>query len=73
VQTFFLRIRTDRISFLRFVLEGYDGLAVLSTLDVQQGLVRLLVPTSRSSELWGILGATCKELTPLGHETSGEG
>jgi hypothetical protein len=64
VQTFFFRIRPDKISFLRFLLEGYDGLAVLSTLDVQQGLVRLMVHNSRSTELWSLLAATCKDLSP---------
>jgi hypothetical protein len=62
--TFFLRIRPDRISLFRFLLEGYDGLAVLSTLDAKQGLVRLLVPKSRSTELWQLLDAICKDLNP---------
>jgi hypothetical protein len=63
VRTFYLRIRPDRISLFRFLLEGYDGLAVLSTLDARQGLVRLIVPASRYAELWGLLAAICGELT----------
>ncbi|WP_417911076.1 DUF4911 domain-containing protein [Candidatus Electronema sp. PJ] len=63
MHTFFLKIRTDRISLFRFLLEGYDGLAVLSTVDVQQGLVRLIVPKSRYTELWQLLAAICDELT----------
>jgi hypothetical protein len=63
VRTFYLRIRPDRISLFRFLLEGYDGLAVLSTVDVQQGIVRLIVPASRYAELWGLLAAICGELT----------
>lgn len=62
MRTFFLRIRTDRISLFRFLLEGYDGLAVLSTVDVQQGLVRLTVPKERWLELWELLAAVCGEL-----------
>jgi hypothetical protein len=64
MHTFFLVIRTDRISLFRFLLEGYDGLAILSTLDVQQGLVRLVVPKSRYAELWHLLAAICDDLTP---------
>jgi len=60
--TFFLKIRTDRISLFRFILEGYDGLAVLSTIDAQQGLVRLIVPQSRYVELWQLLDAVCGDL-----------
>jgi len=63
MHTLFLRIRTDRISLFRFLLEGYDGLAVLSTVDVQQGLVRLLVPKARYTELWQLLAAICDDLS----------
>ncbi|MCW5207011.1 DUF4911 domain-containing protein [Desulfobulbus sp. F5] len=63
MRTFYLRIRPDRISLFRFLLEGYDGLAVLSTVDVQQGIVRLIVPKDRYAELWGLLAAICGELT----------
>ncbi|CAK8719846.1 MAG: protein of unknown function (DUF4911) [Candidatus Electronema aureum] len=68
MRTFYLRIRPDRISLFRFLLEGYDGLAVLSTLDARQGLVRLIVPKSRYAELWALLAAICEELV---HEGKG--
>ncbi|WP_417915308.1 DUF4911 domain-containing protein [Candidatus Electronema sp. JM] len=72
MRTFFLRIRTDRISLFRFLLEGYDGLAVLTTVDVQQGLVRLTVPKDRYAELWGLLAAISEELAPVDGETAAE-
>ncbi len=62
MRTFYLRIRPDRISLLRFLLEGYEGLAVLSTVDVRQGLVKLIVPTGRYAELWELLAAICEDL-----------
>ena len=61
--TYYLRINPSRISLFRFLLEGYDGLAVLSTLDAKQGLVRLLVPNSRIDEFWPLLNAICVELS----------
>jgi hypothetical protein len=64
--TLFLRIRPEKISLFRFLLEGYDGLAVLSTLDVNSGLVRLLIPESRLSELWQLLAAISGELQQNG-------
>jgi hypothetical protein len=36
-----LRISPDRIHYLKFILEGYDNLATLSTVDARQGLVRI--------------------------------
>ena len=37
----FLRISENRIWYLKFILEGYDGIAVLSTHDEQKGIVQL--------------------------------
>lgn len=46
-----LQISHERIHFLKFILEGYDGLAVLSTLDRQQGLVELRFPPEMENDL----------------------
>jgi len=37
----YYRIHRGQIHFLKFILEGYDGVAVLRTLDSQKGLVVL--------------------------------
>jgi hypothetical protein len=50
-----VRIAPNRIHFLKFILEGYDGLAVLSTLDPQQGLVRLRYPVEVKHEVFTLL------------------
>jgi len=50
-----LRISPDRIHFLKFILEGYDGLAILSTLDARQGLVRIVYPPGMQKDLAGLL------------------
>ena len=36
-----LKISPDRIHYLKFILEGYDNLATLSTVNAKQGLVRI--------------------------------
>ena len=64
-QTLFFRIRSDRISLFRFLLEGYDGLAVLSTLDSGRGLVRLLVPGSRTTEFWQLATVISPDLVSV--------
>jgi hypothetical protein len=47
--TLFAKIPTKKIAFLKFILEGYDGLAVLSTVNRDIGLVSLhYFPASRS-------------------------
>jgi len=35
----YYRINRRDISFLRFIFEAYDGLAVISTVDPQQGII----------------------------------
>jgi hypothetical protein len=62
----FLRIRSGRIGFFKFILEGYDGLALLSTVDSKIGLVRLAVPLSRYTELMLLLENLSCDLRLLG-------
>lgn len=37
----YYRVDRRQIHFLKFILEGYDGIAVLRTMDPQEGLVVL--------------------------------
>jgi hypothetical protein len=50
-----LKISPDRIHFLKFILEGYDGLAILSTVNARQGIVELRYPPEAESELAALL------------------
>ena len=58
----YIRIQPQKISLLRFLVEGYDGLAVVSTIDAASGLVRLLLPRSRYKELVALLEAFAGDL-----------
>ena len=40
----------SQIHFLRFLLEAYEGVAILSTLDPEAGLVVLLIAPGRETE-----------------------
>ena len=44
-----------RIHFLKFILEGYDNLAMQSTLDVRQGLVELRYPSTAEKEVLALV------------------
>ena len=59
----FLRIRPERISWLRFLLEGYDGLAVLTTLSAADGLVRLRLLDCALVETMRLLAAVAGDLS----------
>lgn len=60
----YLFIRPEKISWLRFIFEGYDGLAILSTVSAATGLVRVQTPGSRFTETMQLLAALAIDLTP---------
>ncbi len=61
-ESLYITISPDRIGLLRFLLEGYDGMAMLSTLDSKSGLVRLLFPGPRYNEVMAFLSAVANDL-----------
>ncbi len=61
----FCRIQPARIGWLRHILEGYDGLALLSTLSAAEGLVRIQTPSCSYFALMRLLEALAPELTPF--------
>jgi len=58
----FLRIAPDRFHYLKFILEGYDNLAVLSSHDMRQGIVRLRYISCTRTELFQLLTSLSSEL-----------
>ena len=54
-QKIYLRINPRRIYFLKFLLEGYDGMAILSTVDARQGVVMVRFPREASTLLFDLL------------------
>ncbi len=51
------RYRVDRreIAFIRFILEAYDGLAVVTTLDPEAGLIEFQIAPGCEQDLETIL------------------
>ncbi len=47
----YYRVERQSISFIRFILEGYDNLAVLTTLDRQKGMVMLSISPGCEAEI----------------------
>ncbi|MGV1098937.1 DUF4911 domain-containing protein [Thiovibrio sp. JS02] len=50
-----VRINPGQIHFLKFILEAYDGLAILSTLDRTLGLMELKYPEQLKTDLDALL------------------
>lgn len=51
----YLRIDRREISFLKFILEAYDGIATLTTIDPHQGIVLLRIAPGCEDEVETIL------------------
>ena len=65
-----LLIRPDKISWLRFILEGYDGLAILSTVSAKRGLVRIQTLDCRYIETMHLLETLAESLSPVRHDST---
>ncbi len=49
------RIAPERIAFVKFILEGYDDLVILSTADQASGDIVLRFHSARRDELLAVL------------------
>ncbi|MEJ2364852.1 MAG: DUF4911 domain-containing protein [Deltaproteobacteria bacterium] len=58
----FYRIDPYEIHYLKFILEAYEGLATLTTLNSKTGLIQLAVPPGRQDSLESLLQALSGEL-----------
>jgi hypothetical protein len=47
----YYRVDRHKIHYLKFILEGYDGVAVMRTLDAQKGLVVLHIGPGCEAEV----------------------
>lgn len=61
IKRYFNLSRHD-IGYLRFILESYDGLMFMRTLDASTGLVEIGYPPSRLADVCGLLTALEREL-----------
>lgn len=61
-QELFLRIAPDKFHMLKFILEGYDNLAILSSHDMTRGVVRLRFISSAAPDLFQLLASLAGQL-----------
>lgn len=60
-----MRVNPERIYFIKFILEGYDGLAMMSTIDQQQGIIRISYPNEVQKDVELLLQSLEPAITPL--------
>ncbi|MBW2038688.1 MAG: DUF4911 domain-containing protein [Deltaproteobacteria bacterium] len=57
----FIQIPPREIAFLTFVLESYEGVATMRTVDPEKGIVELMVPPHQKEEITEILRSLAGE------------
>ena len=59
-----MRVQVPRreIAYFNFLLESYEGLASVRTIDPQQGILELMVPPELKEELLSLLEAMKEEM-----------
>ncbi len=58
----FYRIKREDVCFLRFVIEGYDGLTIMTTLDSRTGLVSLAAAPGCEFEIKSLMEDMRREM-----------
>ncbi|WP_136806409.1 DUF4911 domain-containing protein [Desulfosediminicola flagellatus] len=61
-QELYLRIAPDRFHYLKFILEGYDNMAILSSYDMKKGLVLVRYIADSRKDLFGLLSSIAPKL-----------
>ena len=59
-----LRIDPKRIGFLKFILEGYDGMALVTTIDAKAGDVIIRYPSFFHDDLLAIIDDLAAKIFP---------
>ena len=57
-----IRIDPEQIYFLKFILEGYDNLTIMSTVDRIDGVMELKYPLELEEDVKGVLQSMAQRL-----------
>ena len=58
----YFRVDRREIAFLKFIFEAYDGIVTITTLDPDQGIIRLFIATGCENDVEMILRDLKKDI-----------
>jgi len=64
LEEIYCQIRTETFYFLKFILEAYDGLAILSSSGIRKDIVRIRYPREVRRDVFELLAAIAPRLNP---------
>lgn len=53
----YFKVERRDLVYLKFILEAYEGMSTLSTVEPREGIVRLSIPSGFEADLQGIIAA----------------
>lgn len=59
----YLRISPTRFHFLKFIVEAYDNIAIISSVDNREGIVVLRYSEGHKEEVFALLSSIAVQLT----------
>lgn len=69
----YYRVSGKDLVYLKFVLEAYEGLSTMSTVDTKNGIVQVVYPESFAPDVEGLMEAISTEITVTKVTQGGEG
>jgi hypothetical protein len=69
----YFRVKRRDIVFLKFILEAYEGMNVMSTVDNGAGIIRILIMPGFEQEMEGVLDDLGSQVIMEEVEWEGEG
>ena len=58
----YFQVNRRDLVYLKFILEAYDNMSVLSTVDAQEGIVRLIVPAGFAADMAELVEALQQDI-----------
>jgi len=61
-QSRYLRLRRKDIAYFKFIIESYEGMAIVRTKDPYEAVVELMVAPGWEKDVDDVLKGLCKEI-----------
>ncbi|HUL29785.1 MAG TPA: DUF4911 domain-containing protein [Thermodesulfobacteriota bacterium] len=62
-QSRYFRLRREDIAYLKFIIESYEGMAIVRTKDPHEAIVELMIAPGWEEEFEEVLAGLRKEMT----------
>lgn len=69
LESLYIRIRSDKFYYLKFILEAYEGLGILSSSGIHKEIVLLRFPREQRHVMFSLLSSIAHQINPYTRST----